>query len=111
MGCVSADVWIGIAGGIQRALIVEGGLDGEFLSLFELSGPFGANLQNFAAELMADDDRVLRHIVGNPLVVRALDGGLVGGHADAVRDHPCQDFILFHGRKVELLQPKVVFAV
>jgi hypothetical protein len=60
---------------------------------------------------MPDHNWVLGHIIGDPFVVRSLEGGLVGGHAEAVADHPGQDLILPDGRQFKLLYPEVLFAM
>ena len=41
---------------------------------------------DLAAELVADHGRILPNIVGDTLVVLALDCRLIGGHADGVTD-------------------------
>ena len=60
---------------------------------------------------MAHNGGVLRHVVGDALVGRALLGGLEGGHADAVGDDLRQDLVVLHGRKLKLLQTEVLLAV
>ena len=111
VGGVAADVLVGVTGGGERALVVDGGLDGELVAHLELALPLGAHFHQFAAELVTDDDGVLRHIVGNALVGGSLFGGLETGHADAVGNDPGEDLVLFDGGKFEGLQSQVFFTV
>ena len=112
VGGVAADVGEGVAGGGVGVLgLVQRGLDGELLAGLELIGPLGADFHDLAAELMADDDGVLRHVVGNTLMIGALDGRLVGRHANAVGDNMGKDLVLSDGRELKGLQTQVVLAI
>ena len=90
---------------------VELGLDPVLLADTKFVLPVLADLQELAAKLVAEDDGILRDIVGNPLVVGALDRCLVIRHADAVRDNVRQDFIIGECRQVKPLKPQVVLAI
>ena len=109
VGGVAAHVLEGVAGGGDGA--VHGRLDGEFLAGLELVLPTAAHLLDDAAELMAHDDRVLVDIGGHPLVVGALHGRLIGGHADGIADDFDQNFVVLDGRQLEALQAQVVDSV
>ena len=111
IGGVPADIGEGIAGGGQGPLVIQGGLDGELAAGLELAGPFFTHRQDLAAEFVADDHRVFGHVIRHPLVIRALDGRLVGGHAQAVRNHPGQDLVRAGGRQLEGFQPQIVFSI
>ena len=111
VGSIAADMGIGVTGSGQAALIVHSGLDGELVAGLELVSPSSANFHDLAAELMADDNRILSHIVGNALVVGALDSSLVRGHADAVGNNMGQDLIVLNLGKLKLLQSQVVDTV
>ena len=60
---------------------------------------------------MSDDRRILGDVIGNPLVVRSLVGGLVRRHADAVADYFSEDLVFLHLGKFELLEPQVFLAI
>ena len=85
-------------------------MDVSFISV-KLILPLRADLDQLAAELMTDNDRMLGDVLGNALVIRALHGGLVGGHADAVGDHAREDLILPDRRKLKFLKAQIHRAV
>ena len=106
-----SEVGIGVPGGGQASLVVQGGLLGEFLAGREFAQPLLPHLHNVSGELVADDDGVCIHIRGTALVGLALDQQLVGGHADAVAHDPDQNLIVPDVRQIELLQADVIGAV
>ena len=108
---VAAAVLVGIAGSQLRALVEVGGLDGKALTGFVLVLPVFADLGNHTAEFVADDRRVLRDVVGDALVLLALDCGLVGRHADRVGNDLDLNIIRADLREFDLLQAKVHFAM
>ena len=108
---IAAAEFEGIAGRHHRAAIIDGGLNGEFLALLILIGPLRADFFNNAAEFMTDDRRMLRNIIGNALMIGALDGRLVAGHADGVRNDLYQNLVVLNGGHFESIQTKIVGAV
>lgn len=98
IGRRSSDIPIRIARRIQRALVVHCRLNGKFLSRLEFMLPFGTDLDDFAAELMPNDDGVPVDILRNSLVIRALFHRFICRHTDAVRYDMRQNFILLHLR-------------
>jgi hypothetical protein len=44
-------------------------------------------------------------------VAGALQRGFVAGHADAVRDDFCEDFVVPDGRQLEPFKPQIIFAI
>ena len=111
VGGVAADVGVGITRSVQAAFVVESGLDGELLTGFELLLPLLTHLDDFAAELMADDDGVFSHVVVHALVVGALRGGLVAAHAQRIGNNAGEDFVLADGRQLKAFQPEVVLPI
>jgi len=91
--------------------VVNGGLDGKALSLFELILPSAADLHDFSAKLMSDDDRIIADVLGHPFMLGALDCFFVGRHADTVGNNMGQNFVITNLRKLELFEAEVVFAV
>ena len=98
----------GIAGGHHGAAIVDGGLDGELLANLVLVCPLCADLLDHAAELMADDGGMLSDVLGNALVVGALDGSLVAGHADGVGDDLYENLVILDGGHFKGIQTEIV---
>ena len=82
IGRIAARIRVGITRGTVQArrttFVVDGRLDGELVSGFELTLPFLAHGDNLACELVADDDRFLGDVAGHTLVGIGLMGGLVG---------------------------------
>ena len=101
----------GVAGGHHGAAIVDGGLNAELLALLVLVSPLRADLFDHAAELVADDGRMLGDVVGHALVCGALDGGLVAGHADGVGDDLHQNLVVLDCGHLKGIQAKVVCGV
>ena len=64
-----------------------------------------------AAELVADDGGMLRHVVGYALVIRALNSGLVGTHADRVGDDLDANVIVADFGQIDLFQTQVHLAM
>ncbi len=108
---IAAAVLEGIARGHERALVGDGGLDGELLAHGELVGPLRADLLDQAAELVADDGGMLADIVGDALVVGALKRSLVAGHADGVRDDLDENFIVLDLRKLKGIEAQIILPV
>ncbi len=107
MGRVATHVLVGVAGTPETAeerLIVNRRLNGEAHALLVAPLPFGAYLLDNPRGLVPDDDRPLADPLRDALVRLPLDRRLVGGHADAVRDHPGEYFILLQGWEVELVE-------
>lgn len=52
---------------------------------------------------MADDSGMLCNVIGNTDVILALDGGFVGGHADAVGDDFDENLSIFDGGEFKFL--------
>ena len=102
---------VGVAGGVLGALVVVGGLDGKVVAHLILVLPVLAHGDDIAAELVAHDDRMVRHVVGDPLVLLALHRRFVGGHAHAVRDNFDLYAVRPHLRQGHVLQPQVHFSV
>jgi hypothetical protein len=111
VGGVAADILVGVAGRPERTLVVDGRLDGELVAFLELPRPFGADLDELAAELVADDRRLLGQRPADALVRVALHGELVAGHADRVGHDFGEDFVVLDFGKLELLEPEVVDAI
>ena len=111
VGACPAEVFIGIPGGSQTSLIIQGGLLGELLSGSKFAQPFFPDLDNIAGEFVTDHDGVCVHICGTALVGLALNQQLVGGHADAVAHDSDQNLVVPDVRQVELLQADVIGAV
>ena len=101
---VAAAEAVGVTGRVLRALVVERGLDSEFLPRLEFVRPVCAHLFNHAGELVSDERRVLRRVIWDALVVGARLGGLVGGHADAVRNDATENLAVADLRQVESFQ-------
>ena len=108
---VAANVLVGVAGGIQSALVVERGLNGEALTGLELVLPLGSNLNQLAAYLVADNNWICVDVARNALVLTPLDGRLVGRHAKAVRDDMGENLAIFEDRQLKLFQSKILLAV
>ena len=96
---------IPVAGQVQRRL------HRKFLAGLELIFPLLAHFHDLAAELMADDDGIRRHIVGDPLVGCALLRRFVGAHANAVGHDLAEDLVGLQFREFKLLQPQVFDSV
>ena len=77
IGGVSADIAVAVSGSCKRALVIDGGLNGELIPCLELICPFAAHLYYFAAELVTDYYRILCNIIGDALMVGALYAGLI----------------------------------
>ncbi len=101
----------GVAGGLHRILVGDGGLDGELIPFRVLTLPLGAYLFDDAAELMAHDGGMLGNIFRHALMVGALDGRLVAGHTDRVGNHLYQNFVVFNLRQFKGIQPQIVLPV
>ena len=111
IGRIAADGPEGVAGRPHGALVVDVRLNGEALAGLELALPLAADLKNLAAELMSHDHGVLRHVVGHALVIRALLGRLIGGHADGIADDLRENFVVPDRRKLEGFQSQVFLAI
>ena len=112
IGGVAADVSEGITGsGINVLGVVKSRLNGNALTLFKVVCPFTSHLNDLAAELVSYDGGVFGHVVGHALMLCALDGGLVGGHTNAVGYHLEQYLVLLHLGKFKFLKAQVVFTV
>ena len=108
---VAAAIPVGVARRAQAALVVQRGLDGELIARLVFVRPFGADLHDFAAEFVADDDRMHGDVLGHALVILALDGGLVAGHANAIRNDLHQNLIVLDGGQFKGFHAQVVFAI
>jgi hypothetical protein len=108
ISCIAAYIFIGIARGRESpyrpASVVQGWLDGEFVSGLELSLPLLAYFNYFSRKLVSDNHRVLGYIVWHSLVSRPLVSGLIGRHADAVAHYLGKNLVILHLRKVEFFQ-------
>ena len=107
----AADIVVRITGSCKAALVVDSGLDGELFSCLELVLPLGTNLNDLAAELVAEDDGVFSYVVGNSLVACALKRCLMGGHTNTVGNNFYKNFIVRDLRKLKLLEAKIVLTV
>ena len=101
----------GIARGLHRALVGNRRLDGELVPLRILALPLCADLFYDTAEFMADDRRMLGDIIGHALVVGALYGRLVAGHADGIGNHLHQNFVVLDLRQLKGVQPQIVLSM
>ena len=108
---VAADIFIGIAGRCETALVIERGLNDESVALFVFLLPFCADLYYFAAELVTDYNGVFRNVCRNSLVCRALIRRFMSGHTDTVRYDMRKYLVLFYFRKLEFFKPEVVYSV
>ena len=54
---------------------------------------------------------VFMYVVGHALVVGALDGRLIAGHAYGIGYDVRQYLVLLNSRKLKFLQPQIVFSV
>ena len=86
-------------------------LDGKALTSLVLVLPVLAHRVDNAAELMADDGGVLCHVVGHALVIRALNGGFVGTHADRVGNDLDANVVIADFRQLDLFQTQVHLAM
>ena len=86
-------------------------LNGEALTGLVLILPVFADLGDHAAELVPDDGRMLRHVIGNALVLRALHSSLVGAHADRVGNDLDLNIVRTYRRQVDLFQTQIHFAM
>ena len=105
---IAAAVFKGVAWRHLRAVVSDGGLNDELLAGRELVCPLCADLFDDAAEFMADDRGVLGNVVRHALVVRALDGRLVAGHADGVGNDLDENFVVADLRKFKCVEAQVV---
>ena len=101
----------GVAGGHHGAAIVNGGLDGELIAGLILVSPLCADLLDHAAELVADDCRMLSDVFRNALVSGTLDGSLVAGHADGVGDDLYEDLVILDCGHFKGIETKVIGSV
>ena len=105
---IATYIFIGIARGgknsYRPASIVQGWLDGEFVSGLEPSLPLLTYFNYFSCELVSDNHRVFGYIVRHSLVSRSLVSGLIGRHADAVAHYLGKNLVILHLRKVEFFQ-------
>ena len=106
-----AAVRIGVAGRHQGAIAEVSGLDGKMLAHLVLAPPVLPYGHDIAAELMAHNRGMLRYVVGNTLVFRALYGSLVGRHAHTVGNNLYLNIVGTHLRQNDVLQPQVHFPV
>ena len=90
---------------------VECRLDGELLARFEFVRPFGAHLNDLAAQFVTDDDGIFCAVVRHALVIAALDRCFVRGHADAVGYDAGQNLTRPDGGQLVFVQTQVVFPV
>ena len=115
VGGVAAGILVGITRGAVQArrtdFVVDGRLDGELVSGFELILPFLAHGDNLARELVADDDRFLGDVAGHPLVGIGLMRSLIGRHTDGIADDFGEDFVFARLRQLEGFESEVVFSV
>ena len=111
MGGFTAHVREGIPRAIGAIRQLQVGLNHVTATGSELVLPFFADAQDLAAELMANNDRVFRHVIRHLFMVGTLVGFFPGGKADAVGHYRCQDFILRHVRQCKLLKAQIVFAI
>ena len=105
IGCVSAYVGERIARSRKGAFVVYRGLYGKFIPRLKLILPFLSYLYNFAAEFMPYDNGMLAYVVGHALVVGALYGRLVAGHAYGIRYDVRQYLVFLYFGKLKFLQP------
>ena len=108
---IAAAILIGIARGELRALVEVRRLDGEALTGLVLVLPVFAYRVDHAAELMADDGGMLRHVVGHALVIRALNGGFIGAHADRVGNDLYPNVVVPDLGELDLFQTQIHLAV
>ena len=108
---VAADEAVRISKGIQLALPAESGLNGKAVPGLKFMAPLFTDGKDLTAELVTDDRGMLGNIVGNAGVLAPLEGRLVGGHTNAVRDHLGKDLVLLHFGKLKLLKAQIVLAV
>ena len=111
IGGISADIAVAVSGSCKRALVIDGGLNGELIPRLELICPFAAHLYYFAAELVTDYYRILCNIIGDALMVGALYAGLIRGHAYGIGNDVGKDFVFLYFGKLKLLQSEIVLAV
>ena len=115
VGRVAADESVRVTRRAQHAdgafLVVERGLDREFVARLEAAAPLAAHLDQLARELVSDDNGILGDVARNPLVDIGLVRGFVRRHADAVANHLGQYLVVLYFRQLELLQPEVVLTV
>ncbi len=99
--------------GVSRRFHLSGNcrLLGEFLPRLEPVLPLFADLDDIPRKFVADDHRILVHIIGHPLVLCSLLHGFPCGHADGIRDHLDQDLVVCDFRQLEFLQPDVIHAI
>ena len=108
---IAAAVFERIAGGHQRSVIRNRRLNGEFFAGRELVRPLRADLFDHAAEFMADDRRMLRDVLRNALMLRALNRSLIAGHTYRIGNNLHENLIIMDLGKLERIQTQIIFSV
>jgi hypothetical protein len=73
--------------------------------------PLIGDLNDFGAELMANNNGVFRDIIGNADMLRALLNGFICRHAHAVGNDLDEDLSVLQFRKIKLFQPNIILTV
>ena len=111
VGGITAHAGVGVAERVGKPLVVQSGLDAEHLTGVKLVRPLAADLDQFATELVTEDDGTLRNVLGDALVLAALDQCFVGRHTQTVGDDKGEYFIILEFREVEFLHAQIVFSI
>ena len=108
---VTAAELVGVAGSHLAAVMEVRRLDGELVADLVLMGPVFAHSNDIAAELMANDGGIHSAVIGNALVVLALQGSLVGGHTYGVANNADLNIIRTNLGQDDIVQAQVILAV
>ena len=87
VGGQTADVAKGVAHRFHAAQIGKHRRHDHLVTLGKLTGPLRCHLHHFRTELVTQNHRILRHIIGHSQMLGTLLDGLVCRHAHAVGNH------------------------